>query len=242
MSILAPNGDRIEIGDRVIFNDENGDYDITGTCTWADDFGYPFTVKRDDGVDGGGYNDGWSMEDVSEFSLLKRDPLLRMAQVPIEELGTDRNGKPILVGDRVRYQNDAFRDVFEGTACKADEFIGVIRDDGIRGGGINGSFTVSDGRYITVIDDAPQNTITVNSDQPRLEVLARKERMTKKDYELVAAAIKVEAERIPPGMSGKELKEQRTTMLRLANDFSDRAMKDNPRFDRTRFYRACGLA
>ena len=57
--------------------------------------------------------------------------------------------------------------------------------------------------------------------------------MTRKDYVLLAEAIKaaVEATDYP----------ERLGALLAANEISHRLQQDNPRFDRVRFIKACGL-
>lgn len=58
--------------------------------------------------------------------------------------------------------------------------------------------------------------------------------MTKKDYELIAAAI-ADAVRNAPNAGGHSYHYD------IASNPADRLERDNPRFDRFRFLRACGI-
>lgn len=64
--------------------------------------------------------------------------------------------------------------------------------------------------------------------------------MTRKDFETVAACIRVQtfdtpAVGLPPAATPVEL------ARRIAGAFAHEASLDNPRFDRARFLRACGF-
>lgn len=58
--------------------------------------------------------------------------------------------------------------------------------------------------------------------------------MTRKDYELIAKVLKEARE---DSESGEEKLRVRLIAAKLADEFSDR----NERFDRNRFFKACGI-
>ena len=60
--------------------------------------------------------------------------------------------------------------------------------------------------------------------------------MTKKDYEMLARLINHRVQRDLP-LRGFAFE----TLKGFAWDFSDEAKRDNPRFDRDRFLKACGV-
>ena len=61
--------------------------------------------------------------------------------------------------------------------------------------------------------------------------------MTRKDYELIAKAIKTQVELSRTfDEKGEEL-----AVLNIARDLADALTRENPRFDRDRFMVACGL-
>ena len=59
--------------------------------------------------------------------------------------------------------------------------------------------------------------------------------MTRKDYVLIAEAIKAATEAMPKDYL------QRNGAYLAANEISHRLQQDNPRFERKRFLEACGL-
>ena len=60
--------------------------------------------------------------------------------------------------------------------------------------------------------------------------------MTKKDYELIAKVIKVHA-----NFKCTYTDQRKVEMLDLAIDLAVYFQEENPRFDRDRFLKACGL-
>ena len=60
--------------------------------------------------------------------------------------------------------------------------------------------------------------------------------MTRKDYELIATAIRTEAENTKPRSISRD------TCDTIARRMADRLADDNPQFDRDRFLAACGVA
>lgn len=65
--------------------------------------------------------------------------------------------------------------------------------------------------------------------------------MTRKDYELIAAVL---ADYAPKGLGfiNSEREAQIGQWLDMVDDMADALAKDNPRFDKDRFLRACGVA
>lgn len=66
--------------------------------------------------------------------------------------------------------------------------------------------------------------------------------MTRKDYELIAAAIKATHDRIDQQTDFSHNGEQQRGVRRTAAHLADALAHDNPRFDRTRFLKACGIS
>lgn len=62
--------------------------------------------------------------------------------------------------------------------------------------------------------------------------------MTKKDYELIATILDGQTI-VAPSQMAAVCREQRDTYARA---FADALARENPRFDRERFLRACGVA
>lgn len=62
--------------------------------------------------------------------------------------------------------------------------------------------------------------------------------MTKKDYELIATILDGQTI-VAPSQMAAACREQRDTYARA---FADALKRENPRFDRERFLRACGVA
>lgn len=62
--------------------------------------------------------------------------------------------------------------------------------------------------------------------------------MSRKDYEIIAEAIKSAK---PPTCSHLDCKEQRKALRAVTSMLSSAFMTDNPRFDPDKFTRACGF-
>lgn len=62
--------------------------------------------------------------------------------------------------------------------------------------------------------------------------------MTRSDYLLLARAIRKTVDRIPKNQNEEEV---RAAVAFAASNIADVLVDDNPRFDRSNFYRACGL-
>ena len=62
--------------------------------------------------------------------------------------------------------------------------------------------------------------------------------MTKKDYELIAQAISVEYQETNPD-TNNDIEAQ--TIVTVTNRIADYLSMENPRFDRNKFFKACGI-
>lgn len=62
--------------------------------------------------------------------------------------------------------------------------------------------------------------------------------MTRKDYQLIASTIK----ELTKGLESEDYLEHYVPVIReLANNLADRLEIENPRFNRVKFWEACGL-
>ena len=65
--------------------------------------------------------------------------------------------------------------------------------------------------------------------------------MTRKDYETIAAAIKAAAQNIDPDYSRETVNNMLHGVIMSAHALADALAQENPRFDRARFLKACGV-
>lgn len=63
--------------------------------------------------------------------------------------------------------------------------------------------------------------------------------MTRKDYDMLASAIRETSSLVIPG--GPHRMHADSALVNLANRLSDQFEEENPRFDRARFLEACGF-
>ena len=64
--------------------------------------------------------------------------------------------------------------------------------------------------------------------------------MTRKDYQLIADVLRERGTQADKS-DAPWMKGFRSAHVALARDFADALAADNPRFDRTRFFKACGV-
>lgn len=75
----------------------------------------------------------------------------------------------------------------------------------------------------------------------RLSETKKGEIMTRKDYELIAKAVKDSMNIESLGNKTSDLTDRQVAIIGLAETLSIRLQEDNARFDSERFLKACGL-
>lgn len=65
--------------------------------------------------------------------------------------------------------------------------------------------------------------------------------MTRKDYEMIAGIVREGVNRADTNETALGQQAERSALWRFVTNFASEAGRDNPRFDRRKFIRACGF-